>query len=168
MSPRTLALALATVLACDAEDGNDHHHVDATTDVDATTTGTTTGTTAEPETGRFATVIRPIFDARCVGCHGPVGAQLGLVLGPAGTITSAEILGGLVSVAATAAPMNLVEPGDPAASWLYRKITADFTDVTCAGTCGGAMPPAGAPLTVDELRAIESWIADGAPSGDPP
>lgn len=162
MSRRACILMLTALLACGGGDEHEHEHSDETGD---TSGGEQTGAPAE---GVFELEVRPVFDAHCVACHGPVGAQLGLVLGPIGEIDSSEVLGGLVAVPATAAPMNLVEPGEPENSWLVRKLTGDFTDVACAGGCGGPMPPAGAGPTAEQIAAIEAWIAAGAPTGGAP
>lgn len=165
MIPRLFTLTLALLLACDAGDEHEHDPTTSTTDTSA---GASSEDTGAPAAGVFELEVRPVFDAHCVGCHGAVGAQLGLVLGPSGQIASSEVLGGLISVPATAAPMNLVEPGDPGNSWLLRKLTGDFAGVACTGGCGGPMPPAGAAPTPEQIAAIEAWIAAGAPTGDSP
>lgn len=51
-----------------------------------------------------------------------------------------------------------VTPGDPALSFLYRKIVPDLE----AGW-GTAMPALGEPVSTDLLEIIELWILDGAP-----
>lgn len=106
----------------------------------------------------FEAEVLPMLSARCSTCHGPVAAQLGLVLGPAGEMSAAEVLEGLVDREAVAAPLPLVEPGRPEASWLRLKITGELDGVACNGGCGGPMPPAGEPVTDAELEALTRWI----------
>jgi hypothetical protein len=66
----------------------------------------------------------------------------------------------LVGVPSTEAPEHLVEPFDPAASYLVSKVRGT------QGQVGGLsqMPPAGEPLSEAEIQAIEGWIARGAPN----
>lgn len=113
---------------------------------------------------RFAADVLPLLSARCSGCHAPVAAQLGLVLGPIGEVSSAEILRGLVDREAVVAPMALVEPGDPESSWLRLKIVGELEELSCYGGCGGPMPPAGEPVSEAELDALTQWIASMEPS----
>ncbi|WP_224366714.1 hypothetical protein [Hyalangium versicolor] len=122
------------------------------------------GTPSEPsqETGYFATQVRPLLDAKCVSCHGPQEASLGLVLGPASKVSSADLIAGLVNVQAKSAPMDLVEPGEPARSWIIHKVTGDFQGVTCNGSCGNRMPPTGTSLTAAEIDVLRTWITSGA------
>jgi hypothetical protein len=52
---------------------------------------------------------------------------------------------------------NYVEPGDPAASYLYDKVAGiDLCD-------GRQMPLLGDPLSGDEVARIAGWICAGAP-----
>jgi hypothetical protein len=66
----------------------------------------------------------------------------------------------LVGVPATnaAPPAARVAPGDPADSFLVRKLRG-----TLGAEEGGRMPLTGAPLAADEIGVIEAWIAAGAP-----
>lgn len=95
----------------------------------------------------FAAAIQPLFDAHCIGCHGEAGnAGLDLRAGAS--------RGHLVGVTATESSLARIQPGDPAASWLYRKISAQ-QDV------GSAMPP-GDPLGGADVELVRVWIAEGA------
>ncbi len=87
-----------------------------------------------------------VFQAECVGCHGPGGAA-GLDLE---TDPCAAIVG--VDSAVYGAP--LVQPGDHQASVLWNKMVD-------SGTYGGVMPVTGAvdPALTDNLAA---WIDAGA------
>ena len=57
--------------------------------------------------------------------------------------------------------MNLVEPFDPANSYLVLKLR----DVAgTVGSVGTPMPIGDALLDESEIQAIEAWIANGAPN----
>jgi hypothetical protein len=95
----------------------------------------------------FAAAIQPLFDTHCAGCHGEAGnAGLDLRAGVSH--------GHLVGVAATESSLARIQPGDPAASWLYRKISAQ-QDV------GSSMPP-GDPLSGADVELVRVWITEGA------
>ena len=93
----------------------------------------------------FEAKIRPLLVSRCLACHGGEKASGGLTLDTrdgwqAGGDSGAAIM-----------------PGDPGASLVVRAVKrADGVS---------AMPPAeaGPPLTADEIAALETWIAAGAP-----
>lgn len=104
-------------------------------------------TAPPPATVSFAGDVQPIFDGSCVACHGPSG-NAGLDLRPGVSH------GNLVGAQATQSPLARVEPGEPAASWLYLKLTGQH-DV------GTAMPP-GDPLAGARLDLIRTWIDEGA------
>jgi hypothetical protein len=95
-----------------------------------------------------------VFTPTCSGCHsGPQGGVL-----PAGMDLSSLSMSftALVDEPSTQnGAQNLVEPGDPDASYLIRKLegTADV---------GGQMPLFGTPLDQDTIGTIRQWITDGA------
>lgn len=168
--PLLLALALG-MIACDGDDGESL----AETTTAASAGDETSGSSPEPDAldpeaaeawqlATFEAEVLPMLSTRCSGCHGRVAAQLGLVLGPAAEVSSAEILRGLVDHEAVAAPLSLVEPGRPEASWLRLKLTGEFDAVACNGGCGGPMPPAGEPVTAAELEALTRWITTMEPT----
>ena len=95
----------------------------------------------------FAADIQPLFDANCASCQGDAG-NAGLDLRAGASRLN------LVGVTATESPLARVQPGDPAASWLYRKLNAQ-QDV------GSSMPP-GAPLAGAQVELVRTWIAEGA------
>jgi hypothetical protein len=112
---------------------------------------------------RYGSNIQPIYDRSCAvaGCHAGVAPAQGLDLSPgrsfASTVgrRSTEALG-----------VAIVEPGDPDASYLVRKIRGD------AGIAGVMMPQGcpGTPLqgaqclVPDEMDAITTWILACAPN----
>jgi hypothetical protein len=119
------------------------------------------GATA-PETGVFATSVRPLFDTTCAGCHSAIAPSAGMTLGGTG-ISSAEVRLGLVGVKANNGEYNLIEPGDPNKSWLYLKASGRATNATCTSNCDREpMPPSGVGLTADQLQTLSAWIVAGA------
>lgn len=104
-----------------------------------------------------------LFEPTCAysSCHGdhPSGSAAGLsFLAPD---LHAELLGHQV-VADTDLP--LITPGDPEASWLYRRVARCETQ-DAGGALLGPMP-LGAPTLVDAglVAALREWIAAGAPA----
>ncbi len=97
-----------------------------------------------------------VFTPTCAtaSCHSgspPANAPLSLDPG--------RSYGSLVGQPSLQAPMNLVESGDPAASYLVHKLRGT------AGSVGGVstrMPLGAAPLDEATLEAVETWIANGA------
>ena len=92
----------------------------------------------------FLAKIKPIFEARCVSCHGPKKKKGQLRLEPI----------------AEAFPEDeedwwTILPGDPAGSLLVERIKLSEDD-------DGVMPPRGELLTKEEISLIEQWIAQGA------
>lgn len=81
--------------------------------------------------------VQPIFDARCVACHG--GTQ-GLYL------TDYE------SVMRGGAHGPVIVPGDPASSRLLWYVSS------------GYMPYGGPTLTQDQIQTLVNWVAAGAPN----
>src|SRR5947209_5548065 len=86
--------------------------------------------------------IRPLFQAKCLRCHGGKARKRDLDLSaPAGVLKGSE--SGAVIV-----------PGKPEESLLYEKII------------GGEMPPGKKdPLSKAEVETIRRWIAGGAKFG---
>jgi hypothetical protein len=116
------------------------------------------------ENGVFATQVAPILNAYCGGsvCHGADSPTLGLALtGAAPSLVRQS----LVDQQATEVSMALIKPGAPEQSWLFRKISDNFSGVDCSRGGCTKMPPAGAGVTAQELERIRAWIAAGA-SGD--
>ena len=92
----------------------------------------------------FTSRVEPIFDDRCVQCHGPEKKKGKLRLDTFDYVMQGGKDGAVV------------KPGDPKTSELFRRVTLprDSKD---------AMPAEGKPgLTAAELQVIEFWIASGA------
>ena len=111
---------------------------------------------AEDEVG-FAQDIKPILARRCFSCHGPETAEGGLALHDE-ELALAELDSGALGIV----------PGEKATSELIRRITSEDEHER--------MPPAGKPLTMQEIDSIGRWIDQGAkwqqhwsfePVGDP-
>jgi hypothetical protein len=101
----------------------------------------------------YARDVEPLVIKRCVGCHAGTEAKAGLVLEPG------KGYGDLVGRPSTQAPnVLLVVPGDPEASYLWRKL--EGTTAVGKGMPRGmlgfrALPP-------EELNRIRRWIEEGA------
>ncbi|MDC0722210.1 hypothetical protein [Nannocystis bainbridge] len=120
-------------------------------DTDTDTGGT--DTTGEPAEPTFANV-QAIIDASC-SCHfSAASAANGNLSLPMGDSYAA-----LVDVKSPSVALDLVEPSDPAASYLYLKLAGGFEDEGGAGTL---MPPPMGLMDDAKLALIEAWIAGGA------
>ncbi len=115
---------------------------------------------APPETGVFATQVRPVFDNLCASCHSAGSPTAGLTLGGSG-VSSATIRNALVGVKSSESDLSFIAPGDATKSWLFLKVTASFDGVSC-GSCKTQMPLAGATMTSAEVDTLRAWIAGGA------
>jgi hypothetical protein len=118
-----------------------------------TTPTTTTSTTTMPAAVSFATHVQPIFSTNCAlpGCHTgtfPAGSM---------NLSAGMAYGNTVNVASFEVPALVrVLPGDPANSYLYRKIT------NAPGIVGVPMPFGFFPLPASQIATIEDWITQGA------
>lgn len=105
-------------------------------------------------TATFRRVQAEVFTPTCatVGCHHPLGQESQLVLTPdvayAQTVNRASVEN---------AALRRVEPGDPANSYLYRKIIG-------SGITGERMPQNLPPLSEAQIRLVRDWIRRGAPN----
>ena len=92
----------------------------------------------------FSEDVTPIFEGKCVSCHGGADEN--------GAITK-EIELDLTSDDALIVGSefgSIVEPGNAEDSVLWMMIEV------------GDMPQDGEPLTIEELEVIKTWIAEGA------
>lgn len=100
--------------------------------------------------------VQPIFTANCAvtGCHTGVAPAQGL------NLSAGKSYGALVNVPAvqcTGGTMRVL-PGDPAASYLIRKLLG-------VNLCGGSPMPRNAPtLPAAQIESIAQWILNGAPN----
>ncbi|MEZ5965074.1 MAG: PSD1 and planctomycete cytochrome C domain-containing protein [Planctomycetota bacterium] len=98
------------------------------------------GFEAKADPGVFARDVEPVL-RRCTECHGSQRQRRGLRVD-----SRAALLRGGRSGAA-------VVPGDPDASLLVQRVSG----------IGKRMPPTGSSLTEQEIAALRTWIAGGAP-----
>ncbi len=94
-----------------------------------------------------------VFDNSCAfsTCHGSGGGAQGLSLDDGGSYAA------IVGVPSELAPdVNLVEPGDHEASFLWQKCA------NVGGIVGIAMPSGSSGLDADHLAELASWIDNGA------
>ena len=105
-------------------------------------------------TATFTRVQNEIFTPTCaqLGCHDPLGRQESMILsqGRAYAMTV-----GVASI--DTSQLARVTPGDPANSYLYRKITG-------AGITGDRLPQNLTPLTDAQIKLVRDWIRRGAPN----
>ena len=110
------------------------------------------GTPIDPS-ATFTRVQNEVFTPTCarVGCHDTIGQQSQLVL------TAGRSYAALVNQPSVQMPAVLrVAPGDPDASYLYRKITG--VNIT-----GARMPGGLPPLGDAQIALVRDWIRRGAP-----
>ena len=117
---------------------------------------------APPLGHRRRVSLPPKFSRSCWPTAAAVTADArGAGVGGRGAV-SVWVRQGLVSQPSREVGMRLVEPGSPEQSWLWRKLTGDFSGIDCVG-CKNRMPQAGAAPNASEMEVIRSWIAGGAP-----
>jgi hypothetical protein len=95
----------------------------------------------------FSTDVKPIINKKCIICHGGVRAKSGFSL-----LFREEAL------AKTESGKPAIIPGDPDASELMRRITADDPEER--------MPYKHDPLSKEEISIFRRWIKQGAKWGD--
>jgi hypothetical protein len=91
----------------------------------------------------YATIIRPLLEARCVQCHGPELAESGLRL----DVRDSTHRGGESGEPA-------IQPYDAEHSQLITLVTSSDREQR--------MPPEGEPLTAAEVALLRDWIDQGA------
>ncbi|HTN51446.1 MAG TPA: hypothetical protein VML50_03510 [Anaeromyxobacter sp.] len=112
---------------------------------------------ASTTAGTFSDVSARILVPRCAtaGCH---GGQPPAFSPSYDAATSYQANVGVPSQQLPS--MKLVEPGDPAGSYLVQKTRGTQALV---GGGGARMPVASSPLDDADQAALEAWIANGAP-----
>ena len=111
---------------------------EAPTEAAATEPAATTQAVAEGPTVSFSTDILPIFQSRCIGCHGGERTQEGLDLK-----THASLMAG-------SSNGFVVMPGDSANSLLVELVVNQ------------KMPKRGPKLTPPQVELITEWVNQGA------
>ena len=150
-----LSLFIATALVACSGDGTSLGPDGRPLDADGGANGDANGGDGAPN-GTAITLTQlsmEIFTPNCTfsGCHGGgsfVAANLSL---EADRIAS-EIIG----VASGQSDLKRIEPGDPEASYLLKKVRGD-SDVNTQ------MPLNRTPLSAAQIEMIRAWIAAGAP-----
>jgi len=105
-------------------------------------------------TATFTRVQNEIFTPTCgqIGCHDALGQQSQMVL------SAGRAYANTVNVASVEMPsLRRIAPGDPANSYLYRKITG-------SGITGDRMPQSLPPLSDAQIKLVRDWIRRGAPN----
>lgn len=105
-------------------------------------------------TATFTRVQNEVFTPNCtnIGCHDTLGQQSQMVL------VAGRAYENTVGVNSVEMPQLLrIAPGDPANSYLYRKITG-------SGITGDRMPQSRPPLDEAKIRLVRDWIRRGAPN----
>ena len=111
---------------------------EAPTEAPAATEAPATQPAVEGATVSFASDILPLFESRCIGCHGGERTQEGLDLK-----THASLLTGSENG-------PVVTPGDAANSLLVEMVAEQ------------KMPKRGPKLTPDQVQLITDWVNQGA------
>lgn len=106
-------------------------------------------TDALPEEVSYYKHVRPVFQAKCQGCHQPAKAKADYIM----TEVAALIKGGETGAA--------VVPGKPAESHLLELVVA------ADGEQRPEMPPKDEPLTAYEVSLVTKWIEQGAADDTP-
>jgi mono/diheme cytochrome c family protein len=101
--------------------------------------------------------VAEIFEDECTMCHDEGGdptdpGDLNLEVPP----------GSLIGQRSVVVDKPLVDPGNPANSYLLDKLYGSPDMV------GDLMPPGGEPLPEEQLQAVEQWIASLPPAPDAP
>jgi WD40 repeat protein len=104
---------------------------------------------ALPETVSYYKDVRPVFQAKCQGCHQPAKSKADYVM----TEVASLIKGGETGAA--------IVPGKPAESHLLELV------VTAPGEKRPEMPPKEEPLTPYEVSLVKKWVEQGAKDDTP-
>ena len=122
------------------------------------TAGESTGDPTGGGDPTFTRVQQEIFNSGVCSCHDSAANE---ALNGNLSLLVDEAYANIVNVKSLEAmSTNFITPGDPAASYLYLKLTGEFLDVE--GGAPDAMPLGGAMLAADKLKLVEDWILAGA------
>ena len=95
----------------------------------------------------FSADVKPIFNKKCIACHGGVKAKSGF-----------SVLFREDALAKTESGKPAIIPGDPEGSELIRRISLNDPEER--------MPYKHAPLSKNEISILKRWISQGAKWGD--
>lgn len=116
----------------------------------------------------FRNDVVKVFNFSCTftSCHGTQsGGSNGIYLGGVGS-DPATVRAGLVDQPAPELPsMSFVKPGEPASSYLMRKMDGSQCTLNAQckdGDCGDSMPHNEDLLDEDTRNVVRRWIAQGA------
>ena len=109
------------------------------------------GIPADDEPVSFHNHILPLFQKRCLNCHGETYVKNGRTIKP----TAGLQLDSYEMVIKGNLDGTIVTPGDPTVSTLYQVVILPDDDPEL-------MPPKGEPLTEEERTMIKRWILEGA------
>jgi len=114
---------------------------------------------AEPT---LASIQQVVFDNSCAlsSCHDASGPEADLDLSSAAASHAGLV--GVATVTTTEAWVR-VEPGNVGASYLVNKVRGTGIENNADYLTTEPMPPPYGDLCETNLKAIEDWIADGAP-----
>jgi mono/diheme cytochrome c family protein len=101
----------------------------------------------------YATAVRPIFEKECGDCHGPKRPKKGLNL-----LGSDAVAAMLERPSQNEPQVVLVKAGDPAASYLWRKLAHTHAE-------GKGMPRGlftASKLPQEQIDLVARWIQQGA------
>lgn len=103
---------------------------------------------SEPMKATFSDIQNKIFNKSCAlsGCH---------VTGVQSPNLSGDAYSTIVNKPSTRG-INYIQPGDPAKSYLFMKITG------APGISGAQMPRNASPLSKSSIDSVKAWIERGA------
>ncbi len=142
--------------------GNETDEPGTTTSAGETDAPGTDGSSGGVDMVDYQADIQPIWDASC-SCH--MADDGGMMAAPYLTLNDGLSEQNLV-LAPAADPgtdgsgvgLNLVEPGDPASSYLWLKVNGGWMEAGGQTDNNNSnMPPVGS-LSADDLAKIEAWI----------
>lgn len=111
-----------------------------------------------PPAVKLSQLQAQVFTPRCTGCHDGSQPANGFLPGSQ-DLRDGKAFASLVNVTSQEQPgVVRVKPGDPAASYLIRKLEGT------AGITGQRMPLGGPFLDAATIDQVRSWIASGAPN----
>jgi hypothetical protein len=118
------------------------------------------GTGVDPPFAPVAAVL--VETCGSTYCHHGDGST------PASRDLSAQHIHGTLALRSLQIPrLRLIEPGQPAQSYLLHKLVGSHSALPeCladAGTCGQRMPSPIQPLAPAQIDLVRQWIVDGAP-----